>query len=490
MPKKATRRTSRSAGSRKAAAPAKSGSRPARRRAAAGDRQFSAHFRLAQPEYLERARTALRQAGIEVILETAGGGLVVAADRSQVEGFVDATLKETRVSRQVNRCQASLVRRSYAERDSADAPPTDADALGSFIFPVPYSYWQGPSAYPPQVPYYHLHPARDLARLFGVEALHARGVRGQGVRVAMIDSGFYRHPYYADPGIHNGTVPDVTTHAVLPDSDPETDDVGHGTGIAANVFALAPECEFHHFKDDNDPLAAMALARSLDPQVITCSWGWSEGYVSDVFTNTPNSGAADYLHDLETEIAAAVGDGIVVLFASGNGPEPGSWPSSAPGVISVGGALVTEDLELTASSYATSFVSQVHAGRSCPDVCGLVGPSPSGLLFALPTQPDNELDGLFSAVDGTQAGDGWLIASGTSSATPQLAGLSALLLQLDGGLSPAEVLDRLREMAVGVHQGRSASGHLATFARPNLATGHGWATFRRPHRREGYTGLY
>lgn len=459
-------------------------------RASGGGGEFTAHFRLAQPGYADRARSALEEAGIEVLLETAGGGLVVAAERSRVESFVNADLKEKRVLRQVNRAQGAVVRRSYAARASEEAPPTDAESMGTFIFPVPFHYWQGPSAYPPPVPYYHLHPSRDLARLFGVEALHGRGIRGQGMRVAMIDSGFFRHPYYADPGIHNGTLPQVTTHGILPGSDPEVDDVGHGTAIASNVFALAPECDFHHIKDDDDPLAAMALVRTLNPQVITCSWGWPEDYVSDVFNNMPQSGAAQYLHDLETEIAAAVADGIVVLFASGNGPEPGSWPSSAPGVISVGGALVNEDLELTASSYATSFFSLVYPGRACPDVCGLVGPGPSGLLLALPTQPNNLFDGEFSAVDGTQPGDGWMIASGTSSATPQVAALTALLLQLHGQMTPAEVLDMLREMAVGVSQGSTASGHLATSARPNLATGHGWTTFRRPHRQGGYTGIY
>jgi hypothetical protein len=156
----------------------------------------------------------------------------------------------------------------------------------------------------------------------------------------------------------------------------------------------------------------------------------------------------------------------------------------------VGGAFVSENLELSASSYATSFVSQITQGRVCPDVCGLVGPAPYGLLFALPTQPENELDAEFSAADGTAVGDGWLVASGTSSATPQLAGMAALLLQLHGAQTPAQILARFRGMAVGVHQGQTASGHIATAARPNAATGYGLVTFRRPHRMSGFTGLY
>jgi hypothetical protein len=449
--------------------------------------EFTAYFKPERSADAAKARAMLDAAGLAPVLETSSGGIVVRATKAQIEQLTKATIKEKSVPCQVNRARRLATRRSFEGLPSAAPPPPESRGIGRFLFPVPFSYWQTPSAYPPRVPYHHLHPARDLARIFGVEPLHGRGIRGQGVRVVMIDSGFYAHPYYSDPGLHGGSL-NITTHSIF--TNPNTDDVGHGTGIAANVLAIAPECDFHHVKDDDDPLAAMAFARTLHPRIITCSWGWPEDYVDDVFTNFPLSGAAQYLRDLETEIAGAVGDGITVLFASGNGPLPGSWPSSAPGVISVGGALVDEDLELSASNYATSFVSLVTPGRVCPDVCGLVGPAPNGLLFALPTQPNNDFDDYFSAVDGTTPGDGWLIASGTSSATPQLAGMAALLLQMHGNLAPNQVLARFRDMAVGVHQGQSASGHIATGARPNVATGYGFVTFRRPQLPNAYTGLY
>lgn len=223
--------------------------------------------------------------------------------------------------------------------------------------------------------------------------------------------------------------------------------------------------------------------------MITCSWGWPEDYVQQEFTQRPNGNDARYLRLLEQAIRDAVNAGVIVLFASGNGPLPGSWPSSMPEVISVGGALIEANGNLRASSYATSFLSQVYVNRRCPDVCGLVGPGPYGLLIMMPTQPNNQLDGDFSAVDGTQVGDGWLVASGTSSATPQVAGMVALLLQIQGGLNPAQVRAALQEMAVGVTQGTTASGHLAITQRPNLATGYGLVTLRRPNRVGGYTLL-
>lgn len=308
----------------------------------------------------------------------------------------------------------------------------------------------------------------------------------------MIDTGFYRaHPYYNVAIIHGGRKPSITSHGVLgpPASDPNRDEYGHGTGIASNVLAVAPGCDFHHIKDDGDPVAAFDIARTTDAQVVTCSWGWSEDDVEQAFAQDPNGNFARYLRLLERAIRDAVNDGVVVLFASGNGPLPGSWPSGMPEVISVGGALIEANGSLRASSYATSFISRVYPHRRCPDVCGLVGPAPHGLLIMMPTEPHNQLDGEFSAVDGTQVGDGWLVASGTSSATPQVAGIVALLLQAQAGMSPAQARAFLQDMAVGVTQGVSASGHLATSQRPNLATGYGLVTLRHPNRAGGYTLL-
>ena len=65
----------------------------------------------------------------------------------------------------------------------------------------------------------------------------------------------------------------------------------------------------------------------------------------------------------------------------------------------------------------------------------------------------------------------------------------ALLLQVQGSLTPAQVRAALERMASGVAQGTSASGHLATVQRPNLATGYGLVTLRRPNRAGGYTLL-
>lgn len=448
----------------------------------------SAHLLLSDPGEYARVESRCEALHLTARLNPGTDSVAVRGDLEAVQQLVNSPVVPTQRKTVVGR--ASTMAAQYAVSAEAEiADRTLRRAVTGIVFPVRPHYY-AVSAFPPRVPYYHLHVPQDIARLLCAQAGHAAGLTGKKIKVAMIDTGFYRqHPYYSTPLLHGGRKLDITTHGVLglPQSDPNKDEYGHGTGIASNVLSVAPECEFHHIKDDGDPVAAFGIARSVGAQVITNSWGWPEDYVQQQFTQ--NGPDAPYLRLLETAVRDAVNAGIAVLFASGNGPLPGSWPSGMPEVVSVGGALIDVNGDLSASSYATSFISQVYPNRRCPDVCGLVGPAPNGLLIMMPTQPNNTLDGEFSAVDGTLQGDGWLVASGTSSATPQVAGIVALLLQIKSSVTPANVKAALQDMAVGVNQGASASGHAATVQRPNLATGYGLVTLRRPNRNGGYTLL-
>lgn len=451
---------------------------------------ISVHLVLSPSAQFDRVKDHCQRLNLKVISQRPGPTMAVAGDRDVIQRMLNQAIATTQRRMAVGSCSLVATDCTVPE-DTRITERTLQPLVSELTFPVRPHYWQV-SAFPPRVPYYHIHVPQDIARLLGVQDLHAAGLTGQGVRVAMIDTGFFRaHPYYNTPLIHSGRSLNITTHGVqgLPASNPDMDEYGHGTGIATNVLAVAPACDFHHIKDDGDPLAAFDIARAIGAQVITCSWGWPEDYVRQEWTQNPNGNNARYLRLLEQAIRDAVNDGLVVLFASGNGPLPGSWPSGLPEVVSVGGALIEANGNLRASSYATSFISQLYPNRRCPNVCGLVGPGPYGLLIMMPTQPNNQLDGEFSAVDGTQLADGWLVASGTSSATPQVAGMVALLLQANGAMTPAQIRTALQDMAVGVNQGTSASGHLATVQRPNLATGYGLVTLRRPNRAGEYTLL-
>jgi serine protease AprX len=320
------------------------------------------------------------------------------------------------------------------------------------------------SAFPPDPspPYFNLHPAGDVPRLMQANKLHAQGNLGKGVKLAMVDTGFYpAHPYYVTSGYNV-----YTTGSPVPGVNPDTDEYGHGTGIATNALGIAPAVNFVSIKMDVNPTLAFKLAVRQKPNIITNSWG----YDIDTGPSLPPS-----LIPLEIEIAHAVANGITVLFAAGNGQH--AWPGSMAEVISVGGGYFDDNLNLQASSYASSFDSSIYPGRHVPDCCGLVGLAPHGVYIMMPTMPNSTVDNAFSGgsfpnKDQTLGNDGWLCASGTSSATPMVAGVVALLLEKDPGLTPDEVKQILQGTARDVISGTSNMGDAATVGWDG-ATGYG-----------------
>lgn len=314
------------------------------------------------------------------------------------------------------------------------------------------------SPLPPRVGYHHLRVPADVATVLRATRAQKHKVTGAGVLVAMPDTGFYKHQFYEWHGYnYNATLaPDAIRV--------EHDEVGHGTAEAANIFACAPDIDFVGVKMGSNPTLAFKTASDLYPAVMTNSWG----YDLPGLTTLPN-----FLKPLEAAVIEAVRDrGIVVCFSGGNGHT--SFPGMMPDVISVGGVYaqeginpVTDDFTLFASDYASSFDSLIYPGRHVPDVCGLVGLRPRAIYIMLPVEPNDQIDlglasgGTFPNGDETKPDDGWAVISGTSAASPQVAGVCALLKQVQPGLSPAVVKAILRASARDVNLGQSAHGQPA-----------------------------
>jgi hypothetical protein len=328
---------------------------------------------------------------------------------------------------------AGLVERAYPQR-----PP--------ILFSSPL---------PPRVSYHHLQVPDDVAMICRSTPVHQLGVTGKGVLVAMPDTGFYKHAFYAWHGYnYNATLsPDAIRI--------EHDEVGHGTAEAANIFSNAPDIDFIGVKMGLNPTLAFKTASDLYPAVMTNSWG----YHLPGLTRLPN-----FLKPLEAAVIEAVRQrGITVCFSAGNGHI--AFPAMMPDVIAVGGVFAHEMLDgndflLEASDYASSFDSLIYPGRHVPDVCGLVGMRPRAIYIMLPVEPEDEIDtGLggpgYPNSDETATNDGWAVISGTSAASPQLAGVCALLKQVQPDLSPDVMKAILKASARDVKKGRSGTGQWA-----------------------------
>ena len=426
----------------------------------------------AEPERVSLAAKRLRQQGFQIldpgrltitiaapaeIYERAFRTNIVAEERPVIKGtgwettatFLDTT--NTNISGSIDPAGSDL-----------------ADLLGGLAINEPVYYFD--PALPPDKTYWYLDVPGDIARGLGAEGAPGRGLTGRGVKVAMVDSGWYRHPFFVRHGYRTNVVLGPGT------SDPRSDRNGHGTGESANVFAIAPEVELTMVKTSFvNCLGAFKKAVSLQPDIISCSWGFDRQFRYQL---------SAFDRAIAGAVADAVRQGIIVIFATGNGQW--GFPAQHPDVIAAGGVYMYPDGSLEASNYASGFASNIYPGRNVPDLCGLVGKQPRGAYIMLPVPPGSDLDlktalgGRHPYSDETQPGDGWAAFSGTSAAAPQLAGICALMKQANPNLSPFQARDILQETARYVSQGRChprTGGHSAT-EEVNLATGSGLADAR------------
>ncbi len=373
---------------------------------------------------------------------------------------------------------------------------------------------QNPPA--PNPNYYFLSVLTNVPALLNATAAHNSGINGTGVRISMIDTGFItrvtetqnsitnlkvivnhtiRHVkgvwlstdvnhtgtnYFTGGSFLNNT---VTLGSALPATyvsvsivystvhphylgqnydiddvravggvDVNTDGYGHGTAEAANALAMAPRATFSFVKIGENldyPLAGFqAAVQNQNPDIITCSWG---------------SSGTDR-NAIILEIANAVANGIVVIFAAGNGHTEASGVFAHPNLISAGGAYPIQAGGFRASNYASSFESTEYTTpqRHVPDIVGLCGEKPKACLIMLPTEPHNSMDqsgstSAFPNGDNTASDDGWVVCSGTSACAPQTAGAAALILQRYPGITPMAVKNILENTALDVQSGSSNS---------------------------------
>lgn len=327
-----------------------------------------------------------------------------------------------------------------------------SEAVDHLVFIPPPLYFD-PSPNAPAHSYHSVDTAA-IRRLLNVSDTHD----GTGIKVAVIDSGFYPHPYYTSRNLNLRPVPTASA------PNPEVDNHGHGTAICYNVFAVAPGVELLGFQQTDPPQDALEDAAEANADIISCSWGWENEQIFPV---------------LQASLLSVIEEGRTVIFAAGNGQR--AWPGAEPAVLSVGGVYADAADALQASDYASGYMSGVWPDRRVPDVCGLCGQKPRGIYIMMPTQPGNTMDTLNGGPahpyqDGSTTNDGWVGASGTSSAAPQIAGVAALMIQAARhkgvALPPARVRSLLENTAQAVTQGQNAMG-LSAHGHPNIATGWG-----------------
>ncbi len=426
------------------------------------------HLYRSKPEDVAAAKRALREAGFTVFEEGSSDiTLSIGGPARLFAEFFGARLKKQKATMMEGQ-QVEFLATGEEPAEALLAPPETLRPLieGAVIARPPELFAASPLpplAQPDPAAYRYLMLPDEVAVVLRAARVHRLGVTGRNIVVGMIDTGHFRHPWFTWRGYR--LLPVLLGPGA---SDPSQDTNGHGTGESANVFAAAPDVRLRPVKMANDTVGAIntALNSTPKPRILTNSWGYN--------VDTAGASLPVWLKPLEAAVANAVASGVVVCFAAGNGHF--AFPASHPDVIAVGGVhVVYPDLDLEASSYASSFVSSFYPGRRVPDLCGLTGravniggtKAPS---LMLPVQEGAALDGIAPSTGA--ADDGWGLFSGTSAACPQVAGVCALLLEKDAGLTPAEVKEKLMKAARDVRAGQSRMGDAAGPG-PDAATGAG-----------------
>ena len=296
-------------------------------------------------------------------------------------------------------------------------------------------------------------PGLWVARQLDVLPLHERGLRGAGVRLALLDAGFNTlHPFMAGARVlaqHDF----VYNDSVVRDQPGEAQgEMTHGTAtwslIGADapgrIFGIAPDADFILAKTEYTPtetrteednwVAALEWAIGLGAQIVSSSLGYLS--FDNGFTYTPEMLNGDIA---VTSVAAdsAARRGVLVVVAVGNeGPLAGSLdtPADAQGIVAVG---ATDSLRAV-----TSFSSR--------------GPTADGRI-----KPEVVAPGLFVPVAAKDSG--LTTSSGTSFATPLVAGLAALVQGSRGALSAAD----LRQGLIQASDSAARPGNIRGYGIPD-----------------------
>lgn len=286
--------------------------------------------------------------------------------------------------------------------------------------------------------------------------------QGEGITIAVIDDGMdYDHPEFAVPG---KVVFPRDTVRNTDDARPVTASDNHGTACAGVACAagidkasgVAPKARLMPIRTGGlGSLAeakAFAWAADKGADVISCSWGprdgdwWNPG---DPLHTTAFSLPDSTRLALEYALTKGRGGkGCVIVWAAGNGNEDVRYDgyASYPGIIAVA-ACNDRGSRSVYSDYGAAvwcafpsndfYVPQFNhprplsAGIWTTDRRGRLGYNPGGNNAE---SLIGDLAGLYTATFG-----------GTSSACPGVAGVAALVLSMNPGLTAAQVKQLLRD---------------------------------------------
>ena len=257
----------------------------------------------------------------------------------------------------------------------------------------------------------------DVANYLGVNQIWSAGKRGEGIVVGVVDGGITATGRSLAPG----EAPARTINNVIggwPVASWGTRGSGwgyHGNMCGTDVLGMAPNCRLYDLRIADASSTTGVISNALQafqwaidqhrtngtPHILTNSWGIFNTASAPDYASNPN-------HPFTRKVVEAIDEGIIVLFAAGNcgdtcpdgrcatsGPGQSIWGANGhPRVMTVGA--VNKDEQFV--GYSSQGPASLDPHK--PDFCGIT-----------------HFTGYFNS------------DSGTSAATPIVAGVCALMKQ-------------------------------------------------------------
>jgi subtilisin family serine protease len=259
--------------------------------------------------------------------------------------------------------------------------------------------------------------AQAAAATWGLGATRVPGSTrsGQGVRIAILDTGL-------DVGHPDFVGRQITTKNFVGDGAPFHDGVGHGTHCAGTAagplspgqgprYGIASQVEIFSGRvlDDNGRGGDANILQGID---------WAVGQGCDVISLSLGApwvpGDPPYSTAYETAIQHALGAGCLVVIAAGN-------EADNPQYVGAVGTPGNSPSALTVAAIDSALATASFSDRATPDAVGVKAPD----LAA----PGVDIYSAWPVAKG-----GYNTISGTSMATPHVAGIAALLAQGNPGI--------------------------------------------------------